>query len=380
MWFRVPWIVIKLVATMAVGALAITSGVLALRPAARELDAIGHLEFGATINLRPLAERSLMYDRYGGLMGVLHAEQNRAQVTLADVPPHVVDTILAIEDWEFYEHDGVDVRSTVRALLENLESGGVTQGGSTITMQVIKLSLLSPEQSLERKVREAILAMRLEEQMTKEQILERYLNMVYFGNGAYGLQAAAELYFQTNVQSLTWGQAALLAGLIRDPIDYDPFKHPEIAAERRQVALSRLVEVGRLTEADVAVISTEPLPVIPAVPPLPQPLDYFPEDVKQQLLHDPRFNLGDTPSERYNSVFYGGLRIHTTYDPVAQAAAIQARADVLPGGEPDDVLLELQRRAVRGHGDGRQRRTPDRRGAHAGGRPRLRALPIQHRQ
>ncbi|MGH9117641.1 MAG: transglycosylase domain-containing protein [Acidimicrobiales bacterium] len=348
MWFRLPWIVIRLVVTMGVAALAVTGGVLALRPAAKQLDALGHLEFGATINLRPLAERSLMYDRYGGLMGVLHAEQNRSQVALADVPQHVVDAILAIEDWDFYEHDGVDLRSTVRALFENVESGGVTQGGSTITMQVIKLSLLSPEQSLERKVREAILAMRLEEQMTKEQILERYLNMVYFGNGAYGLQAAAELYFRTNVQTLTWGQAALLAGLIRDPIDYDPFKHPDIAAQRRQVALARLVEVGRLTEPDVALISTEPLPVIPAVPPLPQPLDYFPEDVKQQLLRDPRFNLGATPTERYNSVFYGGLRIHTTYDPAAQAAAIQARADVLPGDEPTTFLWTNNRQPYEG--------------------------------
>jgi penicillin-binding protein 1A len=348
MWFRVPWILIRLVVTTALAALAVTGGVLAMRPAAEQLDTVGHLEFTQEISLTPLAERSLMFDRYGGLMGVLHAEQNRSQVALADVPQHVIDTILAVEDSDFYEHNGVDVRSTVRALFENVESGGVTQGGSTITMQVVKLSLLTSEQSLERKVREAILAMRLEEQMTKDQILERYLNMVYFGNGAYGLQAAAELYFRTGVQSLTWGQAALLAGVIRDPIDYDPFDYPEIAAERRQVALDLLVEVGRLTPADVALIVTEPLPTIPATPPLPQPLDYFPEDVKQQLLHDPAFNLGATPGERYHNLFYGGLRIHTTYDPAAQAAAIQARADVLPGDSPTTFFWDYNRQTYEG--------------------------------
>src|SRR5687768_2994941 len=107
MWFRVPWILIRLVVTMAITALAVTGGVLALRPAAEELDTIGRLRFTQEISLAPLAERSLMYDRNGGLMGVLHAEQNRSQVGLADIPQHVVDAILAVEDWEFYEHNGV---------------------------------------------------------------------------------------------------------------------------------------------------------------------------------------------------------------------------------------------------------------------------------
>ena len=279
-----------------------------------------------------------MFDRNGGLMAVLHAEQNRSAVRLADVPPHVVDAILAVEDWDFYEHRGVDLRSTVRALFENVESGEISQGGSTITMQVVKLSLLTSEQSLERKVREAILAMRLEDQMTKDEILERYLNIVYFGNGAYGVQAAAETYFQTNVQNLTWGQAALLAGVIRDPNDYDPLKFPEVAAERRRIALNRLEQVGRLTQADVDAALLEPLPVAAADSFLPPPLDYFPEDVKQQLLDNPAFGLGDTAAERYNNVFYGGIRVITTYDPAAQQAALQARADVLPGDGPNSFI------------------------------------------
>lgn len=332
-----PSVILKLLATIAVGAVGVATTVFALRPALRDLDEVAVVEF-PDITLDPLPARSYMFDRSGGLMAVLRAEQNRSPMALADIPQHVVDTILAVEDWDFYEHDGVDLRATVRALFGNVESGGIDQGGSTITQQVVKLSLLTNEQTLERKVREAILAMRLEDQMTKNEILERYLNIVYFGNSAYGVQAAAEEYFQTNAVNLTWGQAALLAGLIRDPVDYDPFKYPEIAAERRRIALVRLVEVGRLTQAEADQFNLEPLPAAPATPLLPQPLDYFPEDVKQQLLDNPAFGLGATASERYNSLFYGGLRIHTTYDPAAQAAALQARSDILPGDDPNSFI------------------------------------------
>jgi penicillin-binding protein 1A len=331
-------VLLRLAATIVAGVIGITTVAYALRPAAGEISNATDISFG-DIDLAPLPERSLMYDRNGGLMAVLHAEQNRSAVRLADVPQHVVDAILAVEDWDFFEHRGVDLRSTVRALFENVEQGGVSQGGSTITMQVVKLSLLTSEQSLERKVREAILAMRLEDQMSKEEILERYLNIVYFGNGAYGVQAASETYFQTNVQNLTWGQAALLAGIIRDPNDYDPLKYPEVAAERRRIALNRLLEVERLTQADVDAAMAEPLPVATGTSFLPPPLDYFPEDVKQQLLDNPAFGLGATATERYNAVFYGGIRVFTTYDPAAQQAALQARSDVLPGDSPTSFMF-----------------------------------------
>ncbi len=325
---------VRLVGAIAVGAVLVAATIFALTPALGDLDEAADVEFG-DINLDPLPERSLMYDRNGGLMAALRAEQNRSPVKLADVPPHVVDAILAVEDWDFHVHGGVDLRSTMRALFENVETGGIDQGGSTITMQVVKLSLLSQERTLERKVREAVLAVRLEDQLSKEEILERYLNMVYFGNGAYGVQAAAETYFQTSVQNLTVGQAALLAGIIRDPIDYEPFAHPEVAQERRRIALQRMVSVDLITQPEADQFNVEPLPVAPPQPLVPEKLDYFAEDAKLQLLRDPRFGIGDTPSERYNSVFYGGLRIHTTYDPGLQQAALAARANVLPGNDPN---------------------------------------------
>ncbi|MGH9136006.1 MAG: transglycosylase domain-containing protein [Acidimicrobiales bacterium] len=280
--------------------------------------------------LNPLEERSQILDRNGALLATLYGEQNRAPVPLASIPQQVVDAVLAVEDEHFYDHEGVNLRATVRALFENVSSGSIEQGASTITMQVVENSVVSDEGSLTGKSREAVLAVRLEEEFTKDQILERYLNTVYFGNGAYGVQAAAETYWGVSVGDLGWGQAALLAALIRQPVTYDPVRAPDVAAERRRLALNRIVAAGHLTPEQAAAFATEPLPTeIRRITPPPD--DYYVEQVKLDLLRDPRFGLGDTPEERYNAVFSGGLRIHTTFDPAMQQAALQARNDVLPG-------------------------------------------------
>ncbi|MBW3645962.1 MAG: transglycosylase domain-containing protein, partial [Actinobacteria bacterium] len=152
------------------------------------------------IDLEPLSQRSVMLAADGSLLSVLHREENRKSVPLDEVPPVVVDTVLAMEDEDFYEHSGMNLRATFRALLANVSAGDVQQGGSTITQQLVKNALLTPRQDIERKAQEAVLALRLEDQMTKDEILERYLNTVYFGNSAYGLQAAAEVYFGVDVQ------------------------------------------------------------------------------------------------------------------------------------------------------------------------------------
>ena len=175
-----------------------------------------------TITLGPLAQRSYVYAADGPLLASLKDEENRQPVPLADVPQHVIDAILAVEDAGFWMHDGYDIRGMLRAFKANVDSGGISQGGSTITQQLVKLDLLSREQTLDRKVQEIILAQRLEKQMTKEEILSRYLNSVYFGNHAYGIQAAAETYFGIGVKKLDVGQAALLAGIIRNPIQLQP--------------------------------------------------------------------------------------------------------------------------------------------------------------
>ena len=206
------------------------------------------------------------------------------------------------------------------------------QGGSTITQQVVKTELVGSEQTIDRKAREAVLARRLEELMTKEQILERYLNTVYLGNGAYGVQAGAETYFGVSVGELDVAQSAFLAGMIANPAAFDPIRRPEAAKERRDLALRRLVAYGRITDDEAERFGRTPFPTeINQV--LPQAEDYFVEEVKQQLLDDER--LGATAEERYYSVFRGGLQIHTTLDPRAQSMALTARNDVLAEVAPE---------------------------------------------
>ena len=166
--------------------------------------------------------------------------------------------------------------------------------------------------------------------MTKEDILDRYVNSVYLGNHAHGIQAAAETYFGVNARDLNPGQAALLAGLIRNPVSYNPFRYPERAAERLDVALERMVDVGSITEAEAAV-RKQATPILTAAHNvLPRANDYFASLVEQQLLADSQ-RLGKTPEERFNAVYFGGLKVYTTYSPQAQAMAQAARSEFAAG-------------------------------------------------
>ena len=278
------------------------------------------------IDLTPLCARSLVKAADGTVLASLKTEQNRSPVTLRQVPDHVVDAILAVEDRAFFEHAGMNFKATVRALAANVDEGAVAQGGSTITQQLVKQSLVGSKRDFDRKIREAFLAVRLEEQMSKRQILERYLNTVYFGNSAYGLQAAGETYFAVGVKDLNIAQAALLAGLIRNPRAYDPFLHPDRALERRTTALRQMVAYGKITEDEATWYGAYPMPKAPHNF-LPPANSYFVEDVKQDLLDDPR--IGDTPAERFNTIFCGGITIETTLDPRAQSLAVAARNDVI---------------------------------------------------
>jgi penicillin-binding protein 1A len=306
------------VLAVAVGAMAVP---------ARLLDDAGSGDPGP-IRLGPLAQRSYMYAADGSVLAVLRGEENRQSVPLDRIPQHVISAILAVEDAGFWVHEGFDVRGMLRAFRANVEEGGISQGGSTITQQLIKLDVLGNEQTLDRKVEEIVLASRLEKTMSKEEILDRYINTVYFGNHAYGIQAAAETYFGIGARDLNPGQAALLAGLIRNPVSYNPFRYPDRAARRLDISLERMVDVGALTEADAE--GWKKLTPMPTAPHdvLPRANDYFASAVEQQLLADER--LGKTPKERYNAVYFGGLRVFTTYDPVAQAQAQTARDQNLP--------------------------------------------------
>jgi len=312
-----------------VGTAAVTLGVV---PRLAEI-ATAHSSTSSLPALDALAQRSVMYDRNGTVIAVFKAEENRKPISIDDMSQDAIGAVLAVEDSSFYKHLGVNGRSLLRATLANVAAGGVVQGGSTITQQLVKLALVGSKRDANRKIREAMYALRLEKQYSKSQILERYLNTVYFGNGAYGIEAAAETYFGKQAKDLTIGDGAFLAGLIRNPEGYDPFRYPDRSVARRRQALDRLVSVGRITKNEADLLNASPIPDRPlSTTQTPQPGTYFVEEAKQALLNSG--TLGGSAQERSNALFKGGLQIFTTFDPAMQTAAEQARDRQLKGVDP----------------------------------------------
>ncbi len=278
----------------------------------------------------PLSQRSYVYDRAGNEIAVYELE-NSQPVILAEVPGHVIDAFVAVEDNEFWVHHGVNVRSLVRATLSNFASEGPVQGASTITMQVVKNDFMAGfERDSRYKILQIAYAVRLEKELSKTEIMERYLNTVFFGNNSYGIAAAAETYFGKSVPELDFIEAAFLAGLVRAPSSYDPINRPERSRARFRQVLARLVEDEFLTEAEAEIVEAEF--VIPErvkrIPTREVDRTYYTEALREYLLNGSDL-LGETYEERYTALYRGGLRIHTTLDPALQAAAEEAR-DLLP--------------------------------------------------
>lgn len=285
----------------------------------------------AELELEDLDVRSSMFATDGTFLTLLVDGENREPVSLDEIPQVVIDAVLAMEDADFYEHDGVNYRAVFRALIENINAGGIAQGGSTITQQLIKNAFLSSAQDLDRKSTEAFYALRLERQFTKDEILERYLNTIYFGAGAYGVQAAAETYWgYEDLSLLGWEEAAMLAGLIRNPTGYDPTLDVKRARRRRATVADVLVIRGHITEDEAERIKRAPLPAERQEPRDTKPTDYFVEEALKELLNNPDIPLGTEYLERKRNVYLGGLSITTSFDLEAQAMAIQARDDTVP--------------------------------------------------
>jgi penicillin-binding protein 1A len=282
----------------------------------------------AEVDLSILEQTTLVYDANGQVIAELKAEIDREYIPLDQMSPEIIAAVLAVEDDKFYTHKGVNVAAITRAAVTNVSAGGVEQGGSTITQQLVKLGVVGNDQTLGRKIPEAAIAMRLEGQMTKDEILERYMNAVYFGGGAYGVQAAAELYFNKDASLLNYGESALLAGVISNPSLYDPVYRPTNALNRRSLALGRLETEELIDEEERAAWEVTELPRYRQLD-REQFLDtYFVEEVRRRLLDDPR--LGETRADRLDLVLRGGLEVHTTFDPVAQALAENAVATEFP--------------------------------------------------
>ena len=198
--------------------------------------------------IRNYSESTVMYDKDGEKMAALYSSENRLKTKLSSIPGHVISAFITAEDQRFFEHNGIDVRRIFAALLHNVKTMSFGQGASTITQQLIKNTHLSSEKTLSRKAQEIILALQLEKKMVKQEILEAYLNTVYFGNGAYGVATAAEVYFSKDVGDLTVAEGALLAGIIKSPSNYAPHIQPENALKRRNTILKSMLDTGEIDQ------------------------------------------------------------------------------------------------------------------------------------
>jgi penicillin-binding protein 1A len=242
--------------------------------------------------------------------------EKRIFVPLQQIPPALRNAIIAVEDSRFYSHFGVDVRGVVRAAYANFRHGRVVEGGSTITQQLAKVLFLTPDRSFSRKVKEALLALELEKRYSKDRLLELYLNQVYMGHGAFGVEAASRMYFGKSVQDLTLPEAAMLAALPRSPSNYSPFERPELAQRRRAIVVGRLLEQGYISEAEAKATNRAPLGLVPSERRRGSG-QYFLEYLQQSL------------EAKYGSdvLYKSGLAIYTTLDAVLQRSAEQALRD-----------------------------------------------------
>lgn len=263
------------------------------------------------------ANATTVYDRENKPVGTIGVE-NRVPVKIKDIPERVQQAFLAAEDHRFYEHHGVDFIGIFRAAITDLLGRGLHQGASTITQQLVKQSFLTPEKTFKRKIQEVILAVQLERHYTKPEILEMYLNKIYFGEGAYGIQSAARLYFNKDAAKLSLPEAALLAGVIRAPSYYSPYQNPEAAKKRRDLILDNMSRYGFITAREAEEAKKSKLDLATGTPenrkyPYPYFIDYI-----TSLLVD-----------KYGSdmVYKGGLRVYTTLDTRIQKIAEEVLAN-----------------------------------------------------
>ncbi len=291
----------------------------------------------SSLDIPALPQRTRILDDQGHVIATFYFE-NRIDVPLSQIAPVMRQAIVDIEDSRFYEHGGMDLRGTLRAFVSNT-SGQAVQGGSTLTQQYVKNVLVESAAAsgnaqaaqdaravdYGRKIRELRYAIALEERYSKDEILNRYLNIAYFGSGAYGVEAAARHYFSVSAADLTLAQAALLAGLVQSPVSYDPTRDPTLALQRRNIVLERMAELGHLSAAQAAAARAAPLGL--KVSPTENgcangPYPFFCDYIQQTILNDPQF--GSTPDARAQLLRRGGLTIRTTLDPDVQKAAQDA--------------------------------------------------------
>ncbi|MEU1849674.1 transglycosylase domain-containing protein [Streptomyces sp. NPDC019990] len=292
-------------------------------------------ELPATMKTPPLSQRTSILDADGGRIATVYS-RDRTVVPLKDVSPYMQKAIVAIEDSRFYQHGAVDLKGVLRALNKNAQTGGVSEGASTLTQQYVKNVFVeeagddptkvaqATQQTIGRKIRELKYAIQVEEELGKKKILENYLNITFFGQQAYGVEAAAQRYFSKSAKDLNVQEAALLAGIVQSPSRYDPVNDEAEATKRRNTVLQRMAEVGDISRAQAAEAMKAPLGLKVSKPKngcitAVKGAGFFCDYVREVFLSDPVF--GKTKEERAKLWNQGGLTVRTTMDPQAQRSA-----------------------------------------------------------
>lgn len=279
---------------------------------------------------------SVIYDENGRLIQELHGPEQRIPIRLDQVSPQVVQAVVSIEDRRFYEHRGVDLYRIAGAFWTNYKQGKIVQGASTITQQMVGLAKLDRrEKTWERKIKEGLLALKVEQEYSKDEILELYLNWVYFGSGAYGIEAAARDYFGKSAFELNAQEGALLAGLIQSPSQYSPRYHPEAALRRRAMVLDAMAETGSLDAEEAAELKDLPLELIPETPEEAYQYSSYTDYVIEQALAV----LG-LEGEGSSELFSGGYRIYTALNAGIQEKMeeVYRKPENFPEGESQEII------------------------------------------
>ena len=257
---------------------------------------------------------SHIYDIKGNEIAVVHAEEDREPVKSEEIPENLKKAFLATEDVRFYEHIGIDYRGVMRAMWENISHREVAEGGSTITQQLARNAYLNQERTFSRKIQEMFLALKIEHRHTKEEILEMYLNQIYFGRGVYGIQAASKYYFNKNVKDLDLNECAMLAGIPKSPNHYSPLNNLEEAQKRKAVVLQQMAKYGFISSSTAQKTAKQEIHLVQSAPREVGDAHYFIDYVKQTIID----KYGD------DGLYKGGLKIYTTLDMDMQRAAEEA--------------------------------------------------------
>jgi len=318
--------ILRFIVIVAVGGVAVGAAAALAAPGIVEWSDAAESQPAIASELTPVAQRSIVFDADGNEIGQLGLE-NRETVEYDDLPDVVIEAVIAIEDSSFWDNPGIDIEAMGRAALRNFGSGGIEEGASTITQQLVKQRVLTPERSVSRKIREVVLAYQLNLELSKEEILTEYMNTVYFGENSYGIRSASERIVGKPLAEIDVCSAALLAGLIQSPSGNNPFDFPERAVERRTAVLEAMEEQGYIDRDTQAFCNFAALPTLRPPAEL-RPNTYFVEEVQRRLLQDER--LGKTAEEREATLLTGGLRVHTTQDPRLSQLAKQAVDEIVP--------------------------------------------------